>query len=349
MMLLLLLLAGGCSWLGTAVLRRYALSGGLLDEPNARSSHQVATPRGGGLAIVVVFVLGCVVLRLLGQLDPASCGVLIGAGLLVAVLGFVDDHRHVGAGWRLLGHFLAAVAALLWLGGYGALPAQLSAVLGLPGWLVMTLGVLYLVWMLNLYNFMDGIDGIAGVEALIVCLGMALIYAVTSHGALLGAPLLLAAAVGGFLCWNFPPARIFMGDVGSGFLGLILGMLSLQAALADLALFWAWLILLGVFVVDATWTLLRRLSRGKKPYEAHRTHAYQWASRRHGAHRPVTLAVLAINLFWLLPIALLVGLGLLSAILGLLLAYGPLLCLALRYHAGTDEVAMAAQSTGFRD
>ncbi|APQ14432.1 glycosyl transferase [Pseudomonas oryzihabitans] len=348
--MLVLLVAALCgSWLGTAALRRYALSGGLLDEPNARSSHQVPTPRGGGLAFVVVFLLGCLVLQKLGLLETSSCAVLVGAGLLVATLGFVDDHRHVGAGWRLLGHFVAALVALLGLGGYGVLPTVLAGMTGLPAWLVLLLGAFYLVWLLNLYNFMDGIDGIAAVEALTVCLGMALIYEMTGYPGLLGAPLLLAAAVGGFLLWNFPPARIFMGDVGSGFLGLILGVLSLQAAMAQLSLFWAWLILLAVFVVDATWTLLRRLSRGKKPYEAHRTHAYQWASRRHGTHRSVTLAVLVINLCWLLPIALLVGVGHLGAILGLLLAYGPLLCLALRYNAGTDEVATAAQSSGLED
>ncbi|KTS78164.1 glycosyl transferase [Pseudomonas oryzihabitans] len=348
--MLVLLVAALCgSWLGTAALRRYALSGGLLDEPNARSSHQVPTPRGGGLAFVLVFLLGCLVLQKLGLLETSSCAVLVGAGLLVATLGFVDDHRHVGAGWRLLGHFVAALVALLGLGGYGVLPTVLAGMTGLPAWLVLLLGAFYLVWLLNLYNFMDGIDGIAAVEALTVCLGMALIYEMTGYPGLLGAPLLLAAAVGGFLLWNFPPARIFMGDVGSGFLGLILGVLSLQAAMAQLSLFWAWLILLAVFVVDATWTLLRRLSRGKKPYEAHRTHAYQWASRRHGTHRSVTLAVLVINLCWLLPIALLVGVGHLGAILGLLLAYGPLLCLALRYNAGTDEVATAAQSSGLED
>ncbi|KTT25600.1 glycosyl transferase [Pseudomonas oryzihabitans] len=348
--MLVLLVAALCgSWLGTAALRRYALSGGLLDEPNARSSHQVPTPRGGGLAFVVVFLLGCLVLQKLGLLETSSCAVLVGAGLLVATLGFVDDHRHVGAGWRLLGHFVAALVALLGLGGYGVLPTVLAGMTGLPAWLVLLLGAFYLVWLLNLYNFMDGIDGIAAVEALTVCLGMALIYEMTGYPGLLGAPLLLAAAVGGFLLWNFPPARIFMGDVGSGFLGLILGVLSLQAPMAQLSLFWAWLILLAVFIVDATWTLLRRLSRGKKPYEAHRTHAYQWASRRHGTHRSVTLAVLVINLCWLLPIALLVGVGHLGAILGLLLAYGPLLCLALRYNAGTDEVATAAQSSGLED
>ena len=349
MLILLLVAAFGGSWLATAALRRYALSGGLLDEPNARSSHRVATPRGGGLAFVVMFVLGCLALQGLGWLDSASGAALVGAGLLVAVLGFIDDHRHVGAGWRLLGHFLAAFLALLCLGGYGVLPKSLAETLGLPVGLILALGALYLVWLLNLYNFMDGIDGIAAVEALSACLGMALLYGLVGYPQLLGPPLLLAATVAGFLLWNFPPARIFMGDVGSGFLGLVLGMLSLQAAMVELSLFWAWLILLGVFIVDATWTLLRRLARGKKPYEAHRTHAYQWASRQHQGHRPVTLAVLGINVFWLLPIALLVGTGHLGAILGLVLAYGPLLCLTLRYNAGIDEAVSTAPSTGFRD
>lgn len=345
----MLIVALGGSWLGTAALRRYALSGGLLDEPNARSSHRVATPRGGGLAFVVAFVLGCLGLWALGWLEAATGAVMVAAGLLVAVLGFIDDHRHVGAGWRLLGHFSAAFLALLWLGGYAVLPVRLAETLGLPVAVILVVGALYLVWLLNLYNFMDGIDGIAAIEALSVCLGMALLYGLAGHSQLLAAPLLLAAAVLGFLLWNFPPARIFMGDVGSGFLGLVLGMLSLQAALVEMSLFWAWVILLGVFVVDATWTLLRRLLRGKKPYEAHRTHAYQWASRRHRSHRTVTLAVLGINLIWLLPIALLVGTGHLGAILGLLLAYGPLLGLALRYDAGTDEAVAAAPSTGFRE
>ena len=109
----------------------------------------------------------------------------------MGVEGRVQRHRHVGAGWRLLGHFLAAAGALLWLGGYAVLPSALAAALGLPGWLIGVVSVLYLVWLLNLYNFMDGIDGIAAVEALSVCLGMALIYALGGQGDLLPAPLLL--------------------------------------------------------------------------------------------------------------------------------------------------------------
>src|SRR5690606_30192313 len=119
----------------------------------------------------------------------------------------------------------------------------------------------------------------------------AILYALLETASLTDLPLLmLAASVLGFLAWNFPPARIFMGDAGSGFLGIALGILSLQAAWIAPTLFWAWQILLGVFVVDATFTLLRRLLRGEKVYEAHRSHAYQYASRRFGRHLPVTLA-----------------------------------------------------------
>lgn len=138
----------------------------------------------------------------------------------------------------------------------------------------------------------------------------------------------------GFLAWNFPPARIFMGDAGSGFLGLMLGALSFQAAWVAPSLLWSWVILLGVFVVDATLTLLRRLARGERVYQAHRSHAYQHAARRLGRHRPVTLAVGAINLLWLLPIALWVGIGGGCGGLGVMVAYTPLVILGWRWGAG---------------
>jgi Fuc2NAc and GlcNAc transferase len=147
-------------------------------------------------------------------------------------------------------------------------------------------------------------------------------------------PALLAAATLGFLVWNFPPAKIFMGDAGSGFLGLMLAALSLQAAVLRPVLFWCWVVLLGVFVVDATVTLIRRLLRGERVYEAHRSHAYQHAAIAFGAHRPVTLAVAAINVCWLLPWALAIAAGWVAGVVGLVLAYVPLVALALRFRAG---------------
>ncbi|HDZ58027.1 hypothetical protein LCGC14_0144620 [marine sediment metagenome] len=333
---LFLLVIAGSSALLTWALRRYALSKNLLDIPNARSSHSVSTPRGGGVAIVLAFLVAVPLLANVGWVGWSSALGLVGAGALVAVVGFLDDHGHIAARWRLLAHFVGAAWLLFWLPG---LPTLVLFGTGFDlGWVGYGLLAVLLVWLLNLYNFMDGIDGIASVEAITVCLGGALLYALVGQGGLAVTSLVLAAVVAGFLCWNFPPAKIFMGDAGSGFLGIVLGGLALQAAWAAPQLFWGWLILLGVFIVDATFTLIRRLLRGDKVYEAHRSHAYQYASRKFGAHLPVTLAVLAINMLWLLPWACVVAFGYVDGLLGLLIAYLPLALLALRFKAGALEV-----------
>ena len=323
------------SFFTTWLLRRYALARSIIDIPNARSSHTVPTPRGGGVAIVLSFLLVLPLLTATGLLTWANMWAMLGAGSVIAVLGFLDDHGHIAARWRLLGHFAASAWALYWLGGLPAI-----SLIGIDfdlAWLGHGLAVFYLVWLLNLYNFMDGIDGIASVEAICACLGACLLYWLGGFETLIVAPLVLAMAVAGFLYWNFPPARIFMGDAGSGFLGIILGLLSLQAAWASPKLLWVWLILLGVFIVDATVTLIRRLVRGEKVYEAHRSHAYQFASRQYGRHLSVTLAVAAINLFWLLPWAASVVLWSVDGALALIVAYVPLLLLAVKFHAGELE------------
>lgn len=319
----------------TGLLRRYALARSLMDIPNARSSHSVPTPRGGGVAIVLSFLLALPLLAWWQGAAWAPVVALVGAGAWVAMVGFLDDHGHIAARWRLLSHFGAAIWALAWLGGLP--PLQLLGMSVDLAWVGHGLAAVYLVWVLNLYNFMDGIDGIAGVEAVTVCMGGALLYVLLGHAELALLPLLLAMASAGFLVWNFPPAKIFMGDAGSGFLGLVLGILSLQAAWVAPQLLWSWLILLAVFIVDATWTLMRRLLRGDKVYEAHRSHAYQYASRRAGRHLPVTVAVLGLNLLWLLPMALLVAWGKLDGLLGFLLASAPLVALAIKYDAGGLE------------
>ncbi|MGD8177131.1 MraY family glycosyltransferase [Marinimicrobium sp. ARAG 43.8] len=331
--LVLALVAFGVSVALTGVLRGYAVRRKLLDVPNARSSHDVPTPRGGGVAIVTTALLGLVALGLSGVVTAKVVYALGGAGLLVAAVGWLDDHGHVAARWRLLTHFAAALWGTGWLGGLPDLP-----VLGvmMPGeWLWVPL-LLYVVWLLNLYNFMDGIDGIAGVEAVTVCLGGVLLAAWGMPEVSLALPLLLAAASAGFLVWNFPPARIFMGDAGSGFVGLWLGLLSVFAATQAAVLFWGWVILLGVFVTDATVTLVRRCLRGEKVYEAHRSHAYQRLARRFG-HRPVTLLCGAVNVLWLFPVAAWVVVGGLEPVSGVLLAYAPLVVAVCWLGAGSRE------------
>jgi len=315
----------------TELMRRYALSRELIDRPNDRSSHLVPTPRGGGVAIVIAFLGGMLVSG--DGTSSAAITVLFVGGIGVALVGFVDDHGHIAARWRLLAHFSCAAWILCWIGVPRFEWMGATVDLGMFG---AVLAALYLVWLLNLYNFMDGIDGIAGVEALIVGAGGTAIYwlAGLPTASDVGLPALLAAAVLGFLVWNFPPARIFMGDAGSGFLGLMLGALSLQAAVVRPALLWCWLVLLGVFIVDATVTLIRRLLRGERVYEAHRNHAYQHASRDFGGHRPVTITVAAINVLWLLPWAAAIATGRVDGIVGLAAAYLPLMALAFRFKAG---------------
>jgi len=337
---MLLLMGLAVSYGLTGWLRRYALRRSLMDVPNARSSHTVPTPRGGGVAIVVSFLAIVLMMSGSGLVSSMDALAFLLPGGLVAVLGFMDDHGHIAARWRLLGHFIAAALALFCVGGMPAVSLPWTVLE--PGWWLSAAGLLYLVWMLNLYNFMDGIDGIASVQAVTTCLGACLIYSLDGHAGLVWGPLLLAVAVAGFLLWNFPPAKIFMGDAGSGFLGIVLAVMSLQGAVVDGRYLWVWLILMGVFIVDATFTLLRRLVRGDKVYEAHRSHAYQYASRHWRGHRPVTLFVAGVNIVWLLPVALGVLYGHLQGAFALMLAYMPLVVLAWKYHAGEREAANAA-------
>ncbi len=337
-LLWLFLLAGCISWALTVLLRRYALAKNLLDVPNNRSSHSIPTPRGGGLSIVVTFLVGLSYLWLISLVGNAVFIGLGGAGIVVAVIGFIDDHGHIAAYWRLLGHFSIASWLVFWLGG---LPQIILFGLSVDlGWSGHVLAVVALVWLLNLYNFMDGIDGIAGIEALSLTLVAALLFLfVFDKQEMAVLNLLMFASVLGFFVWNFPPAKIFMGDVGSGFLGLMLGALALYSSHAETVMLWVWLILLGVFIVDSTYTLCHRLLRGDRIYEAHCSHAYQYAARKYGSHLRVTLTVLVINLCWLTPWAVAVSLDMVDGASGLMMAYVPLVWLAWYFKAGKMEKA----------
>ena len=330
--LLSLLFVAFVSLMLTQAMRKFALSRSILDLPNERSSHSIPTPRGGGVAIALSFLCVLPVFGLLHLSDWVFITALVGAGSISAVLGFLDDRRHIPVRWRLLGHFLGATWALLVLNGLP--PINVFGLKVDLGWLGHIIALLCLVWMLNLYNFMDGIDGIASVEAISVCIGACIIYWTMGFDELVWAPLSLSMSVLGFLYWNFPPARIFMGDAGSGFLGITFGVFSLQAAWYDPDMLWVWFILLGVFVVDSTFTLVRRFIKGDRLHEAHCNHTYQIASRRCGGHLFVTTAVLAINMCWLLPIALCVVLLGLDGLVGIILSYVPLVLLAVYFKAG---------------
>jgi Fuc2NAc and GlcNAc transferase len=209
----------------------------------------------------------------------------------------------VSAKARAAVHFAAAAWALGWLGGLPALRYGAGSVpLGIAGAVLAAFGI---VWSTNLYNFMDGIDGIAGAEAVTCGLFGGLLLGATGERGLAAAAFALAAASAGFLAWNWHPARIFMGDAGSYFLGFTFAVLAVASERAGAVPLLAWMVLLGVFVFDATATLVRRARRGERWHEAHRSHAYQRAAPTRAHHPRVSGAVAGVNL----ALASLAGLG----------------------------------------
>ena len=309
-----------------------------MDIPNERSSHLTPTPRGGGIAFVATSLVGFLLILLNSELDRADLLALCCAGVIVAIAGHLDDRQKIsGAIIRLGFHAIGAIILIVGIG----IPSQISLFdrtvnIGIFGSI---LGVLYLVWLLNLFNFMDGTDGIAASEAIFVCIaGAVLNYHVLSDINFSAASIILATSTFGFILYNWSPAKIFMGDVGSGYLGMVIGGLSLMAAKQQHELLWVWIILLAVFVSDATITLIRRLLRKQKPHVAHRSHAYQHLVIRFNSHSKVALIVLATNVVWLLPIAFLVANKQLTGTTGVVVAYIPLLLAALVLNAGKDSV-----------
>ncbi len=331
------------SFLLTGAIRRYALRGGLLDFPVSRSLHEEATPVGGGIVIALLFLAYAGGLGLLGDIESHEFLALAG-GALIALVGLLDDLWKLSLSWRLPAQFAAAVWAVFWLGNVPPIDF-LFFTLG-ESLLLDALAVLALVWLLNLYNFMDGIDGLAAGELVFVnVLGfMIAVYADDAALGLLSAG--LGAAALGFLAWNWPPARIFMGDAGSNFIGFSLGVLALLSMLHGSMTVWTWLLLLGVFVSDATVTLLCRVLRGDRWFEGHCSHAYQHAVERLGSHRRVTLAVLGLDFFWLAPLAWLTVIrpqwGLPLALAGL----APLVLLCVRLGSGVPAAGVSAAKRG---
>lgn len=282
------------SWALTGRIRAFALSHAIVDVPNGRSSHAEPTPRGGGAAIVLLVLLG-VAGAAWGGLIPAHEAIaLAGGGFVVAVAGWADDRRSLSARVRLGCHLAAAAWAVYWLGGVESIAVgEGRALLGWPGSMLAVLGI---VWATNLYNFMDGIDGLAAGQAL--CAGAAggALLALSQGGGLAAVAFLAAAASAGFLAWNWAPAKIFMGDVGSGFLGFLFAALAVASENRGSVPLLVWLVLLGVFVVDGTFTLLRRAAAREVVYQAHREHAYQRLVQAGLTHGQVSALVIGINL-----------------------------------------------------
>jgi len=319
-MILLLLATLLLSCLLCSIYLRLARRWQILDTPNARSSHQLPTPHGGGVPVLLAFAIGLVLASL--WYDPWAVQYLVLAciALFLMLLGIADDLWDLSVRLRFSLYTLCSVvaaASLVPQATGGSSLAHLALLL------VVAFGML---WSMNLYNFMDGIDGIAAGQCLLACCAAALLsWQGDSQGEYPWFCLLLAASHGGFLWWNWPPARLFMGDAGSIPTGFLLAGLAVLGAVQEELSPACWLVLLALFVTDASWTLLWRMATGQKFTQPHRMHAYQRLSSHWESHLRVDLLLLVIFLIWLLPLAWTIQTYPEYTFLLVILAYLPLL------------------------
>ena len=318
----------------TVLARRYAQQRRLLDYPGQRRSHAVPTPRGGGIGPVLVVLGGGVLLATYDRQSHPALGICMLGFASIAGIGWMDDHRPLPAWLRLAVHLGAALAASIALIGMPHTPLQAITLLS---------GTLIVAGLVNAWNFMDGIDGLAASQASLV----AIILLVAScllgrwlEGAWWDTAFLLLAAMLGFLPFNIPRARIFLGDVGSGALGFVVACLLLRAVVAG-GLPWPLALLpVSAFVIDAGMTLLLRLIHGKPWWRPHREHLYQWLVRSGRSHVHITCCY---ALWTLAAGALTVALSQCSLAVGSLISSGALLCGCLLWMWLRNRLWMAAR------
>ena len=267
----------------------------LLDHPSNRSLHSTPTPRTGGIAIISSLVVGLIVAQLVGlfsmypratQTHTVATAWAMGLVLFIGAVSFWDDRAGLPPGVRFIVHGVAA-AGLVWGAGVtvNTISVPLLGTLSL-GWLAIPGAILSVMWMTNLYNFMDGMDGLAGGMTVLGFGFLSYVAWTGEHHTIAILALLISVATGGFLYYNMPPARIFMGDIGSVALGFLAGALTLMGIHDGLFDLWVPLLIFSPFVADATVTLIRRLLRGERVWQAHRDHYYQrlvlagWGHRR---------------------------------------------------------------------
>ena len=281
----------------TPLMRWYSRRRGLIDQPGARRSHSSPVARGGGLSIGISLLITAIAFAPAGELVVP----FVGGAAIASLLGWRDDHAPLGVGWRLGIQLLLAVGIVSWLG-----PVESIIIAGAPvqaPWLWTPMAVVAIVWLMNLFNFMDGSDGLASSQAVISFSLFAVAFALSGETAGAWLAVVAAGASFGFLCWNRPPASIFLGDSGSLLLGWCAGGLALAGSVSNSFSVWVSFIIVSPFVIDATVTLCWRLVRGERWYTPHRSHAYQYLLRLHWSHGRVLLAWIALNGLLVVPAA----------------------------------------------
>ena len=289
--------AGGLSFLACARVMNLAKKSGMIAQPGERQSHSVATPTGGGLGLMLSIALTTLCLQGFIHLPVFWWQNVIPSVFVLAVVGWFDDKHSVSSLLRLL----VQLAVSIWLLGFGLLQFSLPSV-GLY-----MVAVLAIVWMMNLYNFMDGSNGMAGFQGVFAGIVLAVIFQFEGYSGMALAALAIAAACAGFLPLNFPHARVFMGDVASVPLGFVFAALAVYGIKTGSLSLPVSLLIMSVFIVDATLTLLIRVIRRERWYTAHAQHIYQRLIAHGWSHRRVLIAYQAINVALVLPGLVLAG------------------------------------------
>ncbi len=285
----------------TGLLRKYALSRSVIDIPNERSSHTVPTPRGGG-ATIVIFILWVTGYCFFSDLITINILLALGLGIIiVAITGWVDDHKHVPAFIRAMLYGIASTVSIYYLDSeYIIFSSSQELVFK---YVLIAAAVILIVWLINLYNFMDGTDGFAAIQTICTAAMSSFLFYSAGQEAMFLISVVIVVSTCGFLYWNWPPAKMFMGDVGSCVLGFSFGVLAIIGEMTNSISLSIWFVLLSVFICDATFTLLYRIARHEKWYEAHKSHAYQRLVSLGVSHKKLALIFIAINIILLWPLA----------------------------------------------
>lgn len=289
------------SAVGTWLFLQYALKHGNVDKPNHRSSHTTPKPRGGGI-IIISLATTLWIVSLINNLLPLKQGMaFLLAGSLVALAGYFDDKGHVSRRARIVAQLVATFLAIMLLHPLPALTITSEFSISLNNILLLPVAGILMIWLINLYNFMDGIDAIAASEAIIVTSTTAITLLYFGNTKMAIVLVFFSCIITGFLIWNWPPSKLFMGDSGSTYIGLILAIFAIITS-ESLSL-WYWVIILGTFIGDASWTLLVRMITGQNWRDGHRLHGYQKHTKSETQHRSTSLLYAAVTLFWLYPLA----------------------------------------------
>lgn len=308
---------------------------GVIDHPKERSSHHAPTPRGGGMSFLIAFMMTSMLLITFQLVDHIEFIPLLICLPILSLTGWFDDRSSLTARSRLFIQIICSLFSLALITKFFAMDIQASFLPIESQFILRALAVLFFVWCINLYNFMDGIDGLAGSQAIFIALGLAIFCYFEQEYDFMYLHLTLAASVFGFIIFNWSPAKIFMGDVGSYFLGFYFACMGVLQDVEGKIQLPTTGILMAPLIVDATYTLFSRLFQGYKLFDTHKTFCFHKIVQSGKSHKQVATYYLMASIFWCLPIAILSELNNTPIRIGLwAISYVPLIAVCFYFKAG---------------